>query len=323
MKTALTTFWLTVLVSPAFAQGITDYYRPPIEAAGESGLTHRPARNRQAELTQLVARYGKAYIRERWYVGADGFLRTDRSQLTQTFDGLISTKPTTQTGWSALVGWVSNERWAVEGGYARSPIHNTLVVGQGSNALDLTFENNKNGFVVRGKRLLRFGNRTRKSGLWLGAGIWMVPNNGRQLSSFLVEGYQYSGSGGGFGRSARAQIDTLQIFGVARLSPTLNSMAEASAEYTVKLGGRTEFSLFARKVWGLNNSITTNLFYTINSGESQSAVLKSDGSGWSVGVSIRYTYALRYDLRNMPGIFNLRGNRPETVSEKRRRDRQN
>ncbi|GAB3340985.1 hypothetical protein GCM10027299_54870 [Larkinella ripae] len=319
MKTALTTLWLSVIVSPAFAQALTDYYRPPVEPAGERRLADRSARNRRTELTQLVARYGEAYIRERWYVGMDGFFRTDRSQLNQTFDGLISTKATTQTGWSALIGWVGNERWAVEGGYARSPIHNTLVVGEGANALDLQFENNKHGFVVRGKRLMRFGSRSRKSGLWLGAGFWVVPNNGQQLSSFIVEGYQYRGSGGSLGRRTnRVQLDTIQLFGVTRLSPTLTGLAEASAEYTVKLGGRTELSLFARKVWGLGNIITTNLLYSVNSGASQPAVLRSDGSGWSVGVSIRYVYALRYDLRNMPGIFNLRGHKPEPAPEKRR-----
>ncbi|WP_138993290.1 hypothetical protein [Larkinella sp. C7] len=320
MKTALTTFWLTLLVCPAFAQGITDYYRPPVASAGEFTPEYRSAKERRAEMTKLIARYGETYIRERWYIGGDGFFRTDKGQLDQTFNGLISTKGTTQTGWSAVVGWVSNERWAVEGGYARSPIHNTLVVGSGSNALDLRFENNKHGFVVRGKRLMRFGNRAaRRSGLWLGAGAWMVPNNGQQVSSFLVEGYNYSGSGGGFGRTSRVRVDTIQIFGATRLSPRLNGMAEASAEYTVKLGGKAELSLFARKYWGLSNSITTNLLYTVNRGESQSAVLRADGSGWSVGLSLRYVYALRYDLRKMPGIFNLRGNRPEPVNEKRRR----
>jgi hypothetical protein len=320
MKTALTTFWLTIIVYPAFAQGITDYYRPPVEPIGEFEPAFRPVKTRRTEMKQLVARYGEAYIRERWYVGIDGFLRMDKSQLDQTFNGLISTKATTQTGLSAMIGWVSNERWAVEGGYARSPIHNTLVVGSGSDALDLRFENNKNGFVVRGKRLMRFGSRAaRRSGLWLGAGIWMVPNNGRQVRSFLVEGYRYSGSGGGIGRqSSRNRLDTIQIFGETRLSSSVSGMAEASAEYTFKLGGRTELSLFARKFWGLSNSITTNLMYSVNRGESQDALLQSDGSGWSVGVSLRYVYALRYDLRKMPGIFNLRGNRQAPEKEKRR-----
>ena len=230
MKTALTTFCLSILVCPAFAQGITDYYRPPVESVGEINPAYRSAKTRRTEMKQLVARYGEAYIRERWYIGGEGFFRMDKGQLDQTFNGLISTKATTQTGWSAVVGWVDNERWAIEGGYARSPIHNTLVVGSGSNALDLRFENNKNGFVVRGKRLMRFGNRAaRRSGLWLGAGLWMVPNNGRRVSSFLVEGYSYSGSGGGFGRTTRNRVDTIQIFGETSLSSHLSGMAEASA----------------------------------------------------------------------------------------------
>lgn len=312
MKTALTTFWLSVLVGPAFAQGLTDYYRPAVEPLDASRPT---TRSRRAELTHLVARYGEAYIRERWYVGLDGFFRTDRGQLNQTFNGLISTKATTQTGWSAVIGWVSNERWAAEGGYARSPIHNTLVVGDGANALDLRFKNNQHGFVVRGKRLMRFGKQTAKSGLWLGAGAWLIPNNGEQVSHFLVEGYSYSGSR----QPGRNRVDTISIVGETRVSPKLSGLAEVSAEYIIKLGGRVDLSLLARKYWGLGNSLTTNLVYRVNSGEPQTAVLQGDGRGWSVGVSLRYTYALRYDLRKMPSVFNLRGNQSESPGDKRRR----
>ncbi|MFC5411992.1 hypothetical protein ACFPMF_21895 [Larkinella bovis] len=319
MKTALNTFWLMILASPAIAQGMADYYRPTGETAEERSPEGRSAHSRRTELTQLLARYGEAYIRDRWYLSLDGFFRSDQGQLDETFDGLISTKATTKTGWSALVGWVSNERWAFEGGLARSPIHNTLVVGSGINALDLRFGNNKTGLVARGKYLMRFGRRTGNAGFWLGAGAWLVPNNGKQVSSFLVEGYSYRGSGGGLGRrTSQILIDTLQIFGVTRQSSHLSGMAEATAEYTIKLGGHADLSLFARKYWGIGPSLTTNLLYTVNSGASQPAVLRSDGSGWSVGLSVRYAYALRYDLRKMPGIFNLRGNRPEPATGKRR-----
>ncbi|MGA0560736.1 hypothetical protein ACO2Q8_28985 [Larkinella sp. VNQ87] len=309
MKTVLTTFWLAILVSPAFAQGTADYYRPSSGLTEEPGSERHSAKNRRTELTQLVARYGQAYIRERWYVGMDGFFRSDQGQLSQTFNGLISTQATTKSGWSALIGWVGDERWAVEGGYARSPIHNTLLVGSGTSALDLRFTNDKHGFLVRGKRRLQFGKQTGKSGLWLGAGFWIVPNNGQELSQFMIEGYSYSGFGGSFRPSSRPQVDTIQILGDTRLSPKLSGLAEASAEYTVKLGGRFDLSLFARKYWGLGNSITTNLDYRVNGGESQTAVLRGNGSGWSVGISLRYVYALRYDLKTMPRIFNLRGNR--------------
>ncbi|GAB3260491.1 hypothetical protein GCM10027347_24820 [Larkinella harenae] len=318
MKTVLTTLWLCVAVYPAIAQGITDYYRPLNDISGVS-LHDHSARSRRTELTQLVARYGEAYIEERWYVAVDGFFRTDASQLSQTFNGLISTQATTKTGWSALIGWIGHERWAVESGYAHSPIHNTLLVGEEANALDLRFENNKHGFLLRGKRLMKFGKKPGKSGLWLSAGAWLIPNNGKSMSRFLVEGYSYNGYGGGYRQPGRIQIDTVEIMGETRQSPTFSGMAEFAAEYTIKIGGRADLSLFARKFWGIGSSLTTNLEYRVNSGEPQTAVLQGDGRGWSVGVSLRYVYALRYDLRKMPGIFNLRGNRPAPAKPLRQR----
>lgn len=311
MKTVLTSFWLTVLTCPAFAQSVPDYYRAAAQYPDEPHLTRRSASARRTFLTQLVARYGEAYIKERWYVKMEGFFRSDRDQLSQTFNGLISTRATTQTGWSAVIGWVSNERWAIEVGYARSPIHNTLIVGDGVNALDLRFENHRNGFVVRGKRLMRFGKQTSKAGLWLGAGAGLIPNTGETVSRFLVEGYSYGTS---YRQPGRSRIDTLSMSGETRESPRISGLVELSAEYLIKLGGRVDLSLFARQYWGIGHALTTNLVYRVNGGEPQAAVLRGNGRGWSVGVSVRYTYALRYDLRKMPSVFHLRGNRTEPAS---------
>ncbi|WP_128544341.1 hypothetical protein [Larkinella soli] len=326
MRRSLTVFWLSVSAVSGFAQGVPDYYRPPGERAGtylsepEHRLTEEPAAGRpfrkqrpcRVSLEQLVARYGEAYIRERWYLAAEGGFRSDRGSLSRTFGNLLGTRATTRTGWSALVGWAGSERWAVEAGYAWMPLHNTLLIGGSSNPLTLRFENNKHTLILRGKRLMRFGSRAaRRAGFWLSAGIGLVPNDGRQVSRFRVEGYQYSY--GGFRPTGPPRVDTVRMTGLTTVSPRLSGLAELSAEYSFKMGGRAEMSLFTRKYWGLGNSLTTDLSYRINSGEPRSALLSADGSGWSIGVSIRYSYSLRYDLKKMPGIFKVRGNSPKPI----------
>lgn len=294
MKTLLTTFFVAVGVVSGLAQPITDYYRLPAE---------RTDLNR-SRVERTLARYGSMYTRERWYVSGEGFVRTDINQLDGTFNGLIGTETTVKTGWGATVGWVSRERWAIEGGYARSPIHSTLAIQNGLAPLVYRYTNDKQGFVLRTKYRLPIGKQSMtRSGLWLGAGLWLVPNSGQPLERVSLIGYR-----GGYRMYGRDQIDTLRLSSNTRISPHLSGLAEASAEYTFQLGGRTELSLFGRKNWGLGNSIRTDITYRVNGGAVQNATLRGNGNGWTFGIALRFNYAMRYDLRSMPNIYNLRGN---------------
>ena len=291
MKRTLPVLLLTLTGFKALPQRIDHYYQPP---SGRQPPEH------------LLSRYGQAYTRERWYVGLEGFSRSDKNTLDQTFDGLVSTQPTTRTGWSAMAGWVSRERWALEAGYARSPIHNSLRISNGSNPFKFHFENDKHGLVLRGKRVLRFTGRNtpdvapttksgRRAGLWISAGLWLIPNSGRQISRLAFEGYQTHGR--------LSRTDTLYLTSDTQISSHLTGLAELSAEYAVPLGRRAEFSLFLRKNWGLSNSVTTHLAYTVNSGQPQLASLQGSGTGWSFGLSLRYSYGISYDLKNRKAIY--------------------
>jgi len=294
MKRTLAGLFLTLAALPALPQSSDQYYQHP---------------NQRQSPEPLLSRYGQVSTQEQWYIGLEGFSRTDQNNLDQTFDGLVSTEPTTRTGWGALAGWVYRERWAVEGGYAHSAIHNNLQISNGSNPFKFHFDNDKHGFVLRGKRVLRFTGRHtpeqpvrsssgRRAGLWLGAGLWLIPNSGRSVSKMAFKGYQ---SQGRFTRQ-----DTLYLTTDTQISPKLTGLAELSAEFIVPVSRRAEFSLFLRRHWGLGNSITTNMAYTVNSNPTQLATLQGSGTGWSFGLSFRYIYGIRYDVKNRTAVDRIR-----------------
>ncbi|OIN56407.1 hypothetical protein [Arsenicibacter rosenii] len=315
MKRLSMLLWLLMEGLTGFAQSVTEYYQPPAERLGLiSPLPEVPGWDqdkrktayKRANFERLITRYGNAYITDRWYVGFDGFLRTDKGSLSQTFNGLVSTKAVSQLGWSAMFGWVGREKWAAEIGYARSAVHTLFIINQQS-PLRIQADNDRQGIVFRGRRLMRFSQLPQlggaKGGLWLGLGVWLLPNAPKDPSVVHLIGYS--------SRTPRSRPDTLRLVSNTTISPHVTGMVEASAEYIANLGGRTEMSVFVRKNRGLGSSLTTNLTYQVNSNEQQQAWLRGTGTGWSVGIVLRYSYGRQYDLRRMHRVGDLQGNRKQ------------
>lgn len=282
MKTTYTFLLCSLLGSSALAQGLADYYKP-------RETTRR-------DYDRLLVRYG-SYLAERWYVGMEGFIRVDNSPLTNSFGGLVESNPVTRPGWSALVGWTYRDAWAIEAGYARSPIHNQLAV----NPYVFRFENEKNGFLLRAKRQLFSTSPQRRSGLWVSAGLWLIPNAGETKSRLSLEGYGH--------RNYQREIDTLTITAHTATNTRVTGLAELGIEYTIRLSSRVDMGLYVRKYWGMGSSIATNLNYAVNGRMPQSATLDGRGSGASFGVALRYTYSRKH-LVAKTSIYELRGNQP-------------
>ena len=270
----------------AFAQDNADYYRP---------VFPKPIGAKPYNAESLLEKFGDVRIQNRWYVAASGFVRTDKNKLDNTIDGLISTKSPASYGYSASVGWVSHEQWTVEAEFARSPIHNMLIIN-GDNPLSYKFTNDKNSLILRGKRRLLFGKSSlRRSAFWVGGGVGIVPNTGKQKDYWEFSGYKSLGR--------RRGIDTLFITSDTRTSSHITATMEASAEYIVKISKAIDLSFFGRKQWGMGNSLTTNLAYYVNRQETQTAKITGDGSGWNFGVSLRYVIHLGYNFEKLNHSF--------------------
>lgn len=273
-------FWiLTSFALPAFGQSTADYYQ-------------LPDRGRQYE--RLLNRYGGAYTRDRWYVGLDGFVRTDRAQLNNDFGGLLASGPVAKVGGSVVIGWAYRERWAVEAGYAYMPLHTQLTVGR---QLSFQYANEKQGIVLRAKRLiLSTSGPWHRSGFWLSAGVWAIPNAGITRDPFSLRGYGY--------RGRNEAPDSLRITATTQTSTHPTGLAEVGMEYNIRLGSRFDLGFAVRKFWGLGNSLTTDVTYRVNSQAPQYAQLTANGAGMSYGLTLRYNYAIR---RNLPSVLNVRG----------------
>lgn len=267
---------------PTYGQGVADYYRLP---------------DRSRQYDRLLVRYGGPHIRDRWYLALDGFIRTDRAGLDNSFNGLIESDRVAKAGFGVVVGWAYRERWAVEAGYARMPIHTSLSIANASSPLVYQYANGRDAFVLRGKRLLlSTSGPWLRSGFWLSGGLWMVPNDGRQEGTFSLRGYSY--------RGRRDAPDTLRLKGQAQSNVRLTTMAEVGAEYNIRLSNSVDLGFSIRKYWGLGNAVTTNVEYQVNSQPAQRAQLQGTGTGMSYGFTLRYTYAMR---RNQPDVLDVQG----------------
>ena len=280
MKRYLLFLLIGFAVLPALGQGVTDYYQVP-----EKGQQYK----------RLLSRYGGPQVRNRWYVALDGFVRTDRARLDNSFNGLIQSDLVGKVGWGVLLGWSYKEQWMVEGGYARMPIHTQLSTNNTSPSFVSRSTNDRNAFVLRGKRLVLSTSKPwLRSGFWLSGGMWVVPNSGQDASHISVTGNRSPGRW--------ESAESFQLTSQTQTTPQMTAVAEVGAEYNVRLSNAIDLGFSVRKLWGLANAITTDVNYTANRATSQQAQLQGAGTGMSYGVTLRYSYATRRNLANVLGI---------------------
>lgn len=274
---------------PASGQEQTDYYKLP---------------DQQQHYKRVLTRYGGAYIRSRWYVSLDGFVRTDRAKLDNSFNGLIASDRVTKAGWSGLIGWAYRERWAVEAGYTNSPTHTEVLINSGMYPYTFRFANDKRGLVLRGKHMiLSTSGPWRRSGFWLTGGLWLMPNTSRDGGRFALSGYGYHD------RHAE-KGDTIRLIGQTTVNAAPTAMIETGLEYTVRLTDRFDMGFSARKLWGLSSAVSTTVSYSVNSRETQQAQFDGMGNGMTFGLTMRYTYAIK---RTVAKVLDIQGKRPAGI----------
>lgn len=269
---------LGLAVLPVCGQGVTDYYRLP-----ENGQQYK----------RLMSRYGGPQIRDRWYVSLESFVRTDRAHLDNSLNGLIQSDLVGKVNWGVLLGWAYHERWMVEGGYSRMPIHSQMSISNTTPGVSFRYSNDQNAFVLRGKHLLVSTSKPwLRSGFWLSGGMWVVPNTIQQDGVVsITTGKRYSGRW--------EAPETFQLTTQTTTNAQTATLAELGAEYNVRLSNAVDLGLSVRKIWGLANSVTTDVTYTANRSVAQQAQLQGAGSGMSYGVTLRYNFAVRRALSNV------------------------
>ncbi|WP_420156128.1 hypothetical protein [Siphonobacter sp.] len=233
----------------------------------------------------------------RWYLGLEGFTRTDQSTLTNSLDGLVTAASVNRASWSALIGYAYRDAWVLEGGYARMPIHNQLTLVTAPQSVAFTFTNESHAAMLRFKRrLFQTGKRKNQAGLWLTAGAYIVPSSGKYVDGFIMEGYRY--------RRFQTAPDTLLLLSQTETAKRTTGMLELGLEYNVRLSNRLEMGFYGRKIWGLQKALVTEMIYSENSVQTQSSRITATGTGWSLGLALRYTYSFR---RSMKSVYDLHG----------------
>jgi hypothetical protein len=276
-------FFLFVLLSKLLAQESSPteekYYIPQEATAVPTFQKHQFRNSAKKQVEQIK-------VLNRWYLGADVFGRTDISSLDNNYRYLFISQnaSTTDVSFGGTVGWIFREQLALEGGYAYSKIHNRAVLNT-TNKGGFKFANNGSAFFLRSKVLIEFEKTgLRRPGLWLGAGVWAVPNAGgeREPRAYII-----------YHQDGRGNSDTTYVSSKTTLSNQWTYGVEASAEYTFKVSEWSDASIFLRRHWGYGKAISTELTYADNKKVIDTGFIESDGTGWNFGIAIRFMTGIK------------------------------
>ncbi len=262
-------------------------------------LTADPEDNpahRQPNVMRYVRKQGGDYLSNRqlretqlWYVAAEGGFRSDISNLTESFNGLVSSTTLTKSFWSILLGYTYHTVWSVETGYTHSPVQLNITLANSPQPFVFNYQNVGNGIPIRIKRRLGSAKQAaNSSGLWLTAGAWLIPNVGQQLDDLVFTGYSTRG---------RNRLDSIRLDMTTTSSSQITGLAEAGFDYTTRISSFLELGLYLRKYWGLGNALRSDLTYKVNSGAGQPASVTSNGTGWGFGLALRYIYGRQHEVK--------------------------
>ena len=268
-------------ILPAIGQGVMDYYQLP---------------EKSQQYKRLVNRYGGPQIKDRWYVSVDGFVKTDRAQLDNSHDGLIESNLVGKAGWGVSLGWTFRERWAIEGSYARMPLHTQFAVAHTSPPLSMRTTDMRDAFMLRGKRLVLSTSKPwLRSGFWVSGGVWAMPGMSK-LENASAAGYRY--------QNRWEAGDVFKLTTQTQTTGQVATLAELGVEYNVRLCSALDFGVSARKLWGFTNAVTTDVTYVGNRPAPQQAQLLGKGAGMNYGVTLRYSFSTR---RTPANVLNVQG----------------
>lgn len=283
MKQTFTLLFFLLISFHGIAQGLVEYYQT-------GGMVSRKQQN------QLHMRFD-SYLAPQWYLMTEGFVRSDKGKLDQSLNGFLTTSAVTRLGWSVGGGVTFRNKWAVEAGLAQSPIHNEARINSRL-PISVASRSDRGSVFLRGKwAILNTDKQTHRSGFWLTGGIWGIPNKGDQKEQFTVTGYT---------RRGFDAVDKMTLSSRTQASSNLTGLLELGLEYRVRLSKRIDMGVFARRNWGLDDALTTDISYQINDQPIGQTTLRARGNGASYGLTMRYIF--QRPTASEKSLYQLQGN---------------
>lgn len=293
-------FWLLFgLSASTLAQEIridTSYYTPPAQrrpvlTADPDERVNRRSLNRSVDVYKSNTDVANSLREIRtWYITTEGGFRSDASTLTNSLDGLVRNVTQVKASGSVLLGYTYRNAWAAEAGYAYAPIHLNITITNGQAPLIFNYQNSGHGIPLRLKRRIGLGSQAANgTGFWLTAGAWLIPNGNQPMDNFRLIGYS--------SRNRGNRTDTVRLTNNTVIANHVTGLAELGIDYSVRLSSFVELGTYVRKYWGLGQALRSDLTYTVNNASAQQAIFTADGTGWSVGVALRYIYGRQHEVK--------------------------
>jgi hypothetical protein len=227
---------------------------------------------------------------ERWYFGIDGAFKIASSTLESNPYRLIAINSSNNDAiWSCQLGYSSNNKWAIELGYAPIPIGATFQIPGARSGVTLSPVITLQAIPIRFKKnILTLDKQTKTASIWVGGGFLISTNSRNEKIQSYYQQYISNVKRGTDGVIISADYLDLNVNSFITNKSLVQ--LEGSVELQGKIADGFYIDLFFRGIFGQNGGIRTDFDYVLNSQTQDHTSFYTNGFQYSFGLGFRFDY---------------------------------
>ncbi|MFN4146123.1 MAG: hypothetical protein ACK4GN_09900 [Runella sp.] len=230
-----------------------------------------------------------------WYIGAEAGGSWNGTAATGSLEQFLAYRAGYTAGYiGGYAGYCHHQRWLFEGGYLQQPVHIFLSLFTARRPVNLHLSSIAGAIPLRVKRrVLRFGNVQKQSGIYVGAGVLLPFHQAATLEDFrLLVGYARIAG------SQPARFDTLTIRHLSVLTGQGKIQWESSLEVAGRIARQWELVAYGRAHYATRSVLRSESVLLVNRQIESTAVLTLQPWAYQFGLSVRYLFKFRNPYRS-------------------------
>ncbi len=268
-------FLIVSIFTELKAQDDEEYYKPPTKRLDVQNNTY-PNLDRKAMSL---------------YFAVEGGFKLNYATLNNSIGNLVSSQNNNEFSWGVLLGYNSDNKWAMETGYFRNPVYFTQSVASGR-GVPFTYRIGRDFHTIplRYKRKIwTFDAITKTAGLYVGGGILLNTNAKDQV----IYERNFVGVSGN-----TANRDTVRLTSDSFLSKKFRTVFEGQVELQGRVANGFYVCIFTRINIASNAGLRSELVYYENSNKIGEATQSLKGISYNFGLSLRFDLARGYKYQS-------------------------
>lgn len=224
-------------------------------------------------------------ILTKFYFRAEGGTFFQGSDLSNSFNGLLTTENRLNVNWSLGLGYNYRDRWLIDIGYATFPLQLASTFKLRSFGVPISETLVLNSIPIRFQRSIWVVDRiARSTRLFVGGAIFLNTNG---------QAAEVSNSENAFLQpfSSTSPPDTIRLAEITTFAST-PIMGEASIELRGKLTESIEIGVYSKLMTTFSRPYQTKVSYQVNSNSTNSAIQRITPLMFRLGITAHYNFGI-------------------------------